>query len=173
MDFDQVIARRFSVRSYTSQKVDHSFILEILKAAQLAPSAVNFQPWHFIVITDPENLADFQEVYQRAWFKEAPACIVVCSDHTKSWKRKSDGKDFADVDAAIVIDHLVLKATDLGLGTCWVCNFDAEMVRKKLHVPHHIEPIALIPLGYTTSEAPQKSRKPLEEMVHWEKFTAL
>ena len=173
MDFDQIIASRFSVRSYTSQKIDQSLILEILEAARLAPSAVNFQPWDFIVITDPENLADFQEVYPRNWFKEAPACIVVCSDHTKSWKRKSDGKDFADVDAAIVIDHLVLKATDLGLGTCWVCNFDVEMVRKKLRVPDHIEPIALIPLGYTTSEAPPKSRKPLEEMVHWEKFTVL
>lgn len=172
MDFAQVISRRFSVRSYTNQKVDRSLILEILEAARLAPSAVNFQPWHFIVITEQENLTDFQEVYQRAWFKEAPACIVVCSDHSKSWKRKSDGKDFADVDVAIAIDHLVLKATDLGLGTCWVCNFDVELVRKKLQLPNHIEPVALIPLGYSTSEAPPKSRKPLEEMVHWEKFTS-
>lgn len=172
MDFAQVISRRFSVRSYTNQKVDRSLILEILEAARLAPSAVNFQPWHFIVITEQENLTDFQEVYQRAWFKEAPACIVVCSDHSKSWKRKSDGKDFADVDVAIAIDHLVLKATDLGLGTCWVCNFDVELVRKKLQLPNHIEPVALIPFGYSTSEAPPKSRKPLEEMVHWEKFTS-
>jgi len=173
MDFDQIIASRFSVRSYTSQKIDQSLILEILEAARLAPSAVNFQPWHFIVITDQGNLTDFQEVYPRTWFKEAPVCIVVCSDHSLSWKRKSDGKDFADVDVAIAIDHLVLKATDLGLGTCWVCNFDVEMVRKKVRVPDHIEPIALIPLGYTTSKAPQKSRKPLEEIVHWEKFTVL
>jgi len=173
MDFEQVISRRFSVRSYTSQKVDKELILQILDAARMAPSAVNFQPWHFIVLTDQQNLTEFREVYQRAWFKEAPACIVVCSDHTKSWKRKSDGKDFADVDVAIAIDHLVLKATDLGLGTCWVCNFDVEMARKKLQLPDHIEPVALIPLGYTTSEAPPKSRKSLEEMVHWEKFTTL
>jgi nitroreductase len=173
MEFDKLIDKRFSVRSYTSQKIDQSIILEILEAARLAPSAVNFQPWHFIVITNPENLTDFQEVYPRAWFREAPACIVVCSDHSKSWKRKSDGKDFADVDVAIAIDHLVLKATDLGLGTCWVCNFDVEMTRKKLQLPDNIEPVALIPLGYTTSEVPQKSRKPFSEMVHWEKFTDL
>ena len=173
MDFNQIIASRFSVRSYTSQKIDQSLILEILEAARLAPSAVNFQPWHFIVITDQGNLTDFQEVYPRTWFKEAPVCIVVCSDHSLSWKRKSDGKDFADVDVAIAIDHLVLKATDLGLGTCWVCNFDVKMARKKLRLPDHIEPIALIPLGYTTSEAPLKSRKPLSELVHWEKFTDL
>lgn len=173
MDFDQIIASRFSVRSYTSQKIDQSLILEILEAARLAPSAVNFQPWHFIVITDLGNLTDFQEVYPRTWFKEAPVCIVVCSDHSLSWKRKSDGKDFADVDVAIAIDHLVLKATDLGLGTCWVCNFDVEMARKKLQLPDHIEPVALIPLGYSASEAPTKSRKLLSELVHWEKFTDL
>ncbi len=173
MNFNTLTTSRFSVRSYTSQKVDKDLILEILDVARMAPSAVNFQPWHFVIITEPENLIDIQEVYPRSWFKEAPACIVVCSDHSQSWKRKSDGKDFADVDAAIVIDHLVLKATDLGLGTCWVCNFDAAMAREKLQLPDQIEPIALIPLGYTTSEAPPKSRKPLSEMVHWEKFTNL
>ena len=172
MEFDDVIRHRYSVRSFTNEKVDRSFILEILEAARIAPSAVNYQPWHFIVITDSENLADIQEVYPRSWFREAPVCIVVCSNHDLSWKRKSDGKDFADVDAAIAIDHLVLKATELGLGTCWVCNFDVEMTRKKLQLPDHIEPIALIPLGYTTSEAPLKSRKPLSELVHWEKFTS-
>lgn len=170
MEFDQVISSRYSVRSFTGQKVNRNTILEILEAAHLAPSAVNFQPWHFIVVTEPENLIDLLEVYPRNWFKEAPVCIVVCSDHSLSWKRKSDGKDFADVDVAIAIDHLVLKATDLGLGTCWVCNFDTEMARKKLHLPDYIEPIALIPLGYTISEAPPKSRKPLSELVHWEKF---
>jgi len=171
MEFDDVIRHRYSVRSFTSEKVDRNFILEILEAARMAPSAVNYQPWHFIVITNPENLTDIHEVYPRNWFKEAPICIVICSDHRQSWKRKSDGKDFADVDAAIVIDHLTLKATDLGLGTCWVCNFDVEMARKKLQLPDYIEPIALIPLGYTTSEALPKSRKTLSELVHWEKFT--
>ena len=173
MNFNALITRRFSVRSYTSQKVGKDLILEILEAARMAPSAGNFQPCHFIVITDPENLADIQEVYPRNWFREAPVCIVVCSDHSQSWKRKSDGKDFADVDVAIAIDHLVLKATDLGLGTCWVCNFDVELTRRKLQLPDLIEPIALIPLGFTTSEAPSKSRKPLSELVHWEKFTNL
>jgi len=170
MEFDDLIRHRYSVRSFTSEKVDRNFILEILEAARMAPSAVNYQPWHFIVISDSENLADIQEVYPRNWFKEVPVCVVVCSDHSLSWKRKSDGKDFADVDAAIAIDHLVLKATELGLGTCWVCNFDVEMTRKKLQLPDFIEPIALIPLGYTTSEAPAKSRKPLSEILHWEKF---
>lgn len=171
MEFSDVIRRRYSVRSFTSEKVDRNFILDILEAARMAPSAVNYQPWHFIVICEPENLADIQEAYPRNWFREAPVCILICADHSQSWKRKSDGKDFADVDVAIAIDHLVLKATELGLGTCWVCNFDSALTRKKFQLPDYIEPIALIPLGYTTSEASPKTRKPLSELVHWEKFT--
>lgn len=173
MELNQVIANRFSVRSYTGEKVDRKIIFEILDAARIAPSAVNFQPWHFIVVDEENDLAEFRQVYQRNWFTEAPACIVVCSDHTQSWKRKSDGKDFADVDAAIAIDHLILKATDMGLGTCWVCNFDVNMAREKLYLPAHIEPVAIIPLGYTNAQPPQKSRKKLSEMVHWGKFTSL
>lgn len=173
VNFNLLITNRFSVRSYTNQKVDEKVILEILEAARMAPSAVNFQPWHFIIISDADNLSDFQEVYPRAWFKEAPVCIVICADHRVSWKRKSDGKDFADVDVAIVADHLILKATEMGLGTCWVCNFDAPLASKKLYLPEYIEPLVIVPLGYTTAEAPEKKRKPLSEMVHWEKFTDL
>jgi len=173
MEFEKLIAKRFSVRSFTDQKVDKKIILEILNAARLAPSAVNFQPWHFVIITEPVNLTEFQEVYHRGWFREAPVYIVICADYQQSWKRKSDGKDFADIDAAIVIDHLVLKATEMGLGTCWVCNFDVGLARKILQIPEHIEPIAIIPLGYSTLEAPLKTRKPLSEMLHWEKFTTL
>jgi nitroreductase len=92
MEFDNVIRHRYSVRSFTNEKVDRNFILEILEAARMAPSAVNYQPWHFIVITEPEILADLHEVYPRNWFKEAPVCILICADHSQSWKRKSDGK---------------------------------------------------------------------------------
>lgn len=171
MEFSKLIASRFSVRSYTKKPVERSLIFEILEAARLAPSACNYQPWHFLVLTEPDNLSDFQEVYPRNWFREAPVCIVICSDHSQSWKRKSDGKDFADVDVAIVTDHLILKATELGLGTCWVCNFDATLVRKKLRLPDHLEPMVLVTIGYTNSEVPVKIRKSLSEIVHWEKFT--
>jgi len=173
MEFDNLIRKRYSVRSFTNQKVEQNILLEILEAARMAPSAANFQPWHFIVITEPDYLTEIQQAYPRAWFKEAPVCIVVCSDHLHSWKRKPDGKDFADVDLAIAIDHLMLKATEMGLGTCWVCNFNLAVAREKLQLPDHIEPLAFIPIGYTDSQAPEKSRKALSEIVHWEKFTIL
>lgn len=170
MTFKTLISRRFSVRSFSSRKVEKQVLLEVLEAARMAPSAVNYQPWHFIVITEKEDLLSIHEVYHRNWFSEAPAVIVVCTDHSQSWKRKTDGKDFADVDAAIAIDHLVLMATELNLGTCWVCNFNVEMTRQKLALPDHVEPIALIPIGYTETAPPAKSRKELSEMVHWGKF---
>lgn len=167
MSLNNLINSRFSVRSYSDKKVEKELILEILEAARLAPSAVNYQPWHFIVITEKDELACIHEVYHRTWFREAPVCMVACADHTQSWKRKSDGKDFADVDLAIAIDHLMLKATELGLGTCWICNFDVEMAKQKLELPDYMEPIALIPLGYTDSTPPEKKRKELSEIVQW------
>lgn len=170
MNFDQLITNRFSVRSFTSRPVEHDTIIKILESAKLAPSAANFQPWHFIIIDEAANLAEFRQVYPRNWFREAPVYIVVCADHRQSWKRKSDGKDFADVDAAIVTDHLILKATEMGLGTCWVCNFDALLARNILNLPENIEPMVIVPIGYSEAEVPVKSRKSLSEMVHWGKF---
>lgn len=170
MDFTELVHRRYSVRNFTWERVDREILLEIIETARYAPSAVNFQPWHFIIIDDPEKLNEFQKVYPRAWFGEAPACIVVCSDHRQSWKRKSDNKDFADVDAAIVTDHLILKATELGLGTCWVCNFDTELTRKLLLIPEYIEPLAIIPIGFFVPQAQLKTRKSFEELIHWQTF---
>ena len=170
MEFDKLIRSRFSVRSFTNQPVDRDTILEILEAARFAPSAVNFQPWHFVVLTETEKLAEIQQAYPRNWFREAPVCIVICADYRHSWKRKLDGKDFADVDVAIVTDHLILKATELGLGTCWVCNFDVELAKKILQIPEFIEPLVIVPIGYSLAEAPLKIRKSLSETVHWEKF---
>lgn len=167
MKLINLITSRFSVRAYTTKKIEKALIVEILEAARLAPSAVNYQPWRFIVITDEHELASIHEVYHREWFREAPLCIVACANHSQSWKRKSDGKDFADIDLAIAIDHLILKATELGLGTCWICNFNVEMARQKLALPDQMEPIALIPVGYINSTPPEKKRKALSEIVQW------
>ena len=86
---------------------------------------MNFQPWAFVVVRDPEKLKALYDCYPREWFASAPVCIVVCGDHSTSWKRLSDNKDFCDVDIAITTEHLVLAAAEQGLGSCWVCNFDA------------------------------------------------
>ncbi|PXY02197.1 nitroreductase [Marinifilum breve] len=171
MDLRTIIENRYSVRSYQQKEVEEEKLIKILEAGQLAPSAVNNQPWHFIVVREPENHAKFSEIYHRDWFKEAPVYIIVCGDHNTAWKRKEDGKDHTNIDAAIAIDHMTLQATELGLGTCWICNFYVKKCKEFFQLPEHIEPIAILSLGYPNDDKiPVKKRKALDEIVHWEKF---
>lgn len=171
MRFSQLIVKRRAVRNFSNKAVERHKLEQVLEAARKAPSAVNFQPWHFIVVTQPENLAQLHLTYHREWFRTAPVIIIACADHSQSWKRNIDGKDFAEIDVAIAVDHLTLQAADLELGTCWVCNFDTQRCAEALKLPGHIEPVAMIPLGYPVDEeTPKKRRKILEEIIHWEKF---
>lgn len=171
MDFKELSQNRYSVRSYKDMPVEDENLIKILEAGQIAPSAVNNQPWHFIVIREPENHKQFSKIYHRDWFNEASVYIVICGDHNQAWKRAEDGKDHCDIDAAIAIDHMTLQATELGLGTCWICNFHVQKCIDFFNLPNHIEPIAILSLGYSSDQAPpQKKRKSIDEIVHWEKF---
>ena len=173
MDFKDLAQRRYSVRSYQSMPVEREQLLKVLGAALLAPSAVNFQPWKFVVVTDPELLAQLHGCYHREWFKTAPACIVAIGDHDKGWHRPTDGKDYTDMDVAIAVDHLMLAATEIGLGTCWICHFNAEKCAEIFDLPANFEAIAMIPIGYPNSETiPEKKRKTLDQTVLWNKFEA-
>jgi nitroreductase len=158
------------MRNFSPTPIDEKTISYLIETARLAPSAVNYQPWYFIVVREEEQRIQLQRCYPREWFAAAPLFIVVCGDHSQSWKRK-DGKDFCDIDAAIAIEHICLAATESGLGTCWVCNFDASICSEVLGLPDCIEPVAILPVGYPISEAfPSKNRKNTAEIVKWEKF---
>lgn len=115
MSFLELTKKRYSVRKYKDEPVEREKLLQVLEAARYAPSACNYQPWHFIVVTDEELKNRIAETYPRDWFREAPVVIVACGDHSASWKR-GDGKDHCDVDLAIAIEHMALAAADLGLG---------------------------------------------------------
>lgn len=172
MNLLELSTKRYSLRNFEKKPVEKNKIEYILEAARLAPSAVNYQPWYFVVITENESIQKIQACYERDWFKTAPMYILICGDHAQSWKRK-DGKDFCDVDIAIAVEHICLAAVEQGLGTCWVCNFDAEKCRQLFELPDNIEPIAILPVGYEKEpleEFVPKNRKCLEEIVRWEKF---
>lgn len=166
MSFFDLTKKRFSVRKYEEKMVEKEKIEKILEAARMAPSAVNFQPCHFIVITDPELKAKVTSAYRRDWIQAAPVIIVACGDHEQSWKRR-DGKDHCDIDVAIAVDHLILAAASIDLGTCWVCAFDAEKVHEVLSLPDNLEAVALVPLGYPAEEKGEKERKDLSQLVSW------
>lgn len=174
MNFLDLVTKRCSIRQYASTKVDIEKLEYVLEAARLSPSAVNFQPWTFIVVQQEEGRQKLQACYSREWFKSAPLYIIVCGHHEQSWKRPSDGKDFLDVDVAIAAEHICLAATDQGLGSCWVCNFDAELCHSSFGFPDTVEPIAIIPIGYPEEsslfEQSQKKRKGIAEVVKWEKY---
>jgi len=172
MTFIELATQRYSVRNFEPKPVEKEKLLFVLEAARIAPSAANFQPVQFIVVTDPEILKSVKALYHREWLVTAPAIIIAMGDHNCGWRRKSDGKDFTEIDVAIAIDHLTLAATEQGLGTCWICNFNTEKCSEIFNAPDNIEMIALIPIGYPVSVPKQgKHRKSIGQFVHWNKLS--
>ena len=175
MSFIDIAQTRYSCRDFNREKpVSRTVILDVIEAARIAPSACNRQPWKFIIVDD-ECDSTYRnaiiESYNRSWIASAPAFIIACGDHSQAWHRPSDNKDHTDVDLSIAIEHLCLSATSEGLGTCWVCNFDTEVIIKKFNIPSHLEPIAIIPIGYpVTMSNTTKNRKEIDEIIQWGGF---
>jgi nitroreductase len=168
MSFLDLAKKRYSVRKYKNIAVEEEKLNQVLEAGRVAPSAANYQPLYFVVVTDETLRKDIATTYQRPWILQAPVIIVVCGDHSRSWRRP-DGKDHLDIDAAIAADHMTLAAADIGLGTCWVCMFDSMLCHKILDLPSYIEAVALLPLGYPADEGDvnrhERKRKSIDEMV--------
>ncbi len=169
MEFTELIARRYSVRAYKPDPVEEEKLQQILEAARLAPTAANRQPFRLIVIHTSGREAELKRIYDRDWFVQAPLVICACAVPAEGWVRR-DGKRYTDVDVAIVMDHLVLAATNVGLGTCWIAAFDPDAAREVLGLPDDVEPIALTPLGYPADSPRPKERKPLSELVKYERW---
>ena len=113
-----------------------------------------------------EKKAELNRCYAREWFAQAPLCIVVCADYSEAWVRSSDGKNHADIDAAIAAEHICLAATSVGLGSCWVCNFDVDLCSQILELPQNVCPVVMIPVVYpSVSDVPDKNRKSIDEIV--------
>ena len=169
MDFFELARQRYSVRSYKSEPVEREKLERILEAARLAPTAANRQPFQLIVIHTAEREAELLRIYSKLWFVEAPIVICACGIPAKNWVRK-DGKNYNDVDVAIVMDHLIMAATAAGLGTCWIAAFDPAAAKEVLGLPGGVEPIAFTPLGYAAEPPPRKKRKLISELVTYERW---
>ncbi|MCM8821694.1 MAG: nitroreductase family protein [Candidatus Omnitrophica bacterium] len=169
MEFQDLIFKRYSVRSYKKDPVEKWKIEKILEAARIAPSAANRQPYKIIVIETEGRKDELRRIYSTEWFVQAPVVIAICAIKSDAWTRK-DGKNHADIDCAIAMDHIILAATDLSLGTCWICAFDVEEARRILGIPRMVEPVAFTPVGYPDDAPKQKKRKPVEEIVCYDKW---
>jgi nitroreductase len=170
MDFWEVIEGRESVRDYDPDRpIDKTLILRILEAGRIAPSAANLQPWRFIVVSSPEKLEEVRKCYPGAWFHEAPHILVVTGRPKDAWKRK-DGYNSIETDLTIALDHIVLAAESLGVGTCWVEAYDEPTLRKATGMTDDEKVFSITPMGYPRvgyQKRRIKPRKPLEDITRF------
>ena len=170
MEFSELIKKRYSVRAYSPKPVENTKLHAVLEAANIAPTAANRQPFQIIVINTKDREDELKQIYGRDWFIQPPLVICICALPNKAWTRREDGKIYGEVDATIAMDHLILAAADLGLGTCWIAAFNPQAAREILGLPDDVEPIAFTPLGYPVDELKTKKRKDLSELVRYEKW---
>lgn len=172
MNFLEIAKTRYSVRSYTKQMVESEKLDKILQAAHVAPTAANLQPIKLIVVQSEDGLA---KIDKAANIYHAPLAIIVCSSHSKAWTRPFDNKQTVDIDASILADHMMLEATELGLGSVWICYFKPDVIKREFQLPDNLEPINILAIGYSAEEAadPERhttQRVPMSELVCYEKL---
>ena len=154
--FLELVRRRRSVREYEDRPVEEHVLWEILEAGRLAPSSNNTQPWHFIVTRDKERIHRIAEAVPigpkrvNAWMASASVIIVVCGIPAFFSHRlgRIIDKDYHRIDAAIAATHMVLAATDKGLGSCFVGWFHRKKIRKICRLPGNMEATLILTLGY-------------------------
>ena len=169
MDLWKVIEARYSVRDFGPAEVNESTVDRILEAAIRAPSAGNRQPWHFIVVRDTEVKRGLAAAAGGQDFVgSAPVVIVVCADPERSATRYGDrGRElYCLQDTAAATEHILLAATALGLGGCWVGAFDEQAAARALSLPGHLRPVAMVPIGHpATPQGERRQRRPLSEVT--------
>ena len=164
MDFFDCISSRRSVRAYDSRPVEDEKLRKVLEAGRTAPTAHDFQPFRIVVVPTAGRSEELGRIYKQPWFSTAPLVILVCALPGAAWSRR-DGKNYADVDAAIVMDHMILAARALGLGSCWIGAFDPAAAKDILKLDPGWEPIAFTPLGYPKESPEARPRKSSDELV--------
>lgn len=170
MSLLDIAKKRYTVRKYEDKPVEKEKLEKILACAHVAPTAANLQPVKLLVVQDKERL---KSIAKAGNIYNAPLAIIVCADHSKAWTRPFDNKQTTDIDASILTDHMMLQATELGLGTVWVCFFKPDVIKKEFQLPDNLEPINILAIGYgkgiaEDSERHSETRIPMEELVSYD-----
>ncbi|MCI7731213.1 nitroreductase family protein [Enorma burkinafasonensis] len=162
MSFADLTRSRFSCRSYESRAVTAEALDAVIEAGRIAPSAHNNHPTRVIVCDTPElraKAARAAHYFDRGGSVfGAPVVLIACAVTGDAWVRTTDGMNSSLIDTSIVVDQMMMQATELGLGTCWVCMFDPAIVRAEFDLPAGVEPVSMLTLGYPAEEiaAPEK-----------------
>jgi nitroreductase len=179
MKFDQILHNRKSTRSFHSRPVNEKDITAIIESARLAPSACNSQTWRFVTVTRREVIQNIcqeamRPVVPNKWLEQAPLIIVGCSQLDVIANRIGGmitGIEYYQIDLGIAMEHMVLKATELGLGTCWIGWFNENRLKEILGIPKRIKVSALLAVGHPKDDSSGKrKRKPIEKIVFSEKW---
>ncbi|MBS4016468.1 MAG: nitroreductase family protein [Candidatus Latescibacteria bacterium] len=171
MEFYEVIKSRKSIRKYKSDPIPEPVLERILDAGRLAPSAKNIQPWKFIVVKDAQIKKQLVAACRNQEFiGQAPVVICAVALEKIAWCRMGGYWSSYPVDLAIALEHIMLAATNEGLGTCWIGAYEEKEVKRILNIPEDVKVIALTPLGYPDQTPEPKPRKPLSEIISTDKF---
>ncbi len=165
MGFLELAKRRYSVRAYKPHPVEDEKLQQVLEAARLAPTGSNQQLFQLIVIHTAGREKELRLIYDKDWFVQAPVIICACAI-TIQGQVYDEGRSYRNI--GIVMDHLILAATNLGLGTCWIGAFDPIATRKILGLPEEVKPIVFATIGYSDDEPRPKVRKSINELVRYE-----
>ncbi|HWP97708.1 MAG TPA: nitroreductase family protein [Syntrophomonadaceae bacterium] len=195
MDFNAVIQSRRSIRSFSPDPVPDEYIQQILESARLAPSGSNIQPWRFVVIKSPEarsQLAEYTLAFvaqapvvivcctdlraaeaqnrrivelKRAGAFEGVSDQISKAKYPSALMDEAGLKSYMNLNTAIAVEHMILTATALGLGSCWVMMFQRKELAQWLELPDNLYPLCLLPIGYPAQDPAPRPRKALEELI--------
>ena len=171
MEYTELIHSRESIRNYDPNRpVPNEILVKILEAGRLAPSACNYQPWKFLVISSSVMLEKVRVCYQRDWFKDAPHVLVILGLKDQAWKRSYDGYNSIETDVAIAMTHIILAAENEGVGACWVEAYNPAVLKDAINQGENQLIFGITPLGYPKAgfkKTFNKKRKSLDEIVEF------
>ena len=168
MELKDAIKKRKSTRNFLTTPFTYGTVREILRFSNMAPSAGNLQARDFIVVNEKEKKEALAHAAGQAFVKEAPVVIVACANYERIAPYGARGRYvYVLQDVAAAVQNILLTATDYGLTTCWVGAFNEEYVSQILHLPSHVRPLALIPLGHAAIEERKTGRMDIDELMHF------
>ncbi len=173
MELHESIKKRRSIRRFIDKTIPEEVLTRILDAGRLAPSAVNLQPWRFLVIREPVTKMELVECTRggkHTHLGMGDVIIVACGNEKECYQRQGNYMKTFAIDVTIALEHMMLAATAEGLGTCWIGAFDEEKVKNLLDIPDPWRVVAMTPLGYPDESPPDRGRKKLNEIVYNEKW---
>ena len=169
MKLVDIIKGRRSIRRFKDKKIPKEDLLKILEAGIWAPSGSNIQPWEFILVTDNDTIEKIKLI-SPGLFGTPTAIIIICINKERSKKAGKLGETMAIMDVSMAAQNMMLMAYSLGIGSCPIVSFNKVALKELLEIPENVEPVLIISLGYPEFWPKPPKRRPLEEVVHFEKY---